>query len=144
MSIRQKGMEQEAAKEKRLIKDLFKSPMKPGQVWCLVDHSWFEQWKRYVHWEGDDDTPDTPRPGPMITSHLIDKHYGARLRSVPYPLEHPLPQMIKIGLKENVDYSVVPKLAFNRFNDWYLHSPPPFHLRHLLPKKTGMGRMQQG
>ncbi|EGD75888.1 hypothetical protein PTSG_11617 [Salpingoeca rosetta] len=60
----------DAQTQKRVVSDLFeKAPaVKLDQTWYLVDHKWFETWKRFA--EGSQKEP----PGPIDNSALFDEH----------------------------------------------------------------------
>jgi hypothetical protein len=80
------------------ILQLENSSLIEGQIWCLLDAKWYQNWKAHCQQESH------PPPGPIDNSHL---------------LLNPASGSLKKGLVFDEDYILLPQAAFNILKDWY-------------------------
>jgi hypothetical protein len=81
-----------------------------GEVWLPIDSRWFKAWKEYTLFEAKD--PDAAarglRPGRIDNSDLLDP-------------EDPI--KLKQGLKEGLDFDLVPYSIWRKLKQWYGGGP---------------------
>ncbi|XP_065576578.1 ubiquitin carboxyl-terminal hydrolase 15-like [Artemia franciscana] len=90
------------------IKQQLNKPLVKGEKWYLVDRKWFDQWKKYVNLDGQDesDTQEIYNPGPLDNSSILGKSGN-----------------LKPKLSEKEDYEVVPESVWNYFNQTFGRMP---------------------
>ncbi|XP_065584327.1 ubiquitin carboxyl-terminal hydrolase 15-like [Artemia franciscana] len=90
------------------IKQQLNKPLVKGEKWYLVDRKWFDQWKKYVNLDGQDesDTQEIYNPGPFDNSSILGKSGN-----------------LKPKLSEKEDYEVVPESVWNYFNQTFGRMP---------------------
>lgn len=93
--------------QKTIIKDLMdNTKMKEGQEWYVVEFKWYQVWKFYVNYDGDNQGGS--RPEPIDNTPL---------------LEQPNTDKLRMGLREEYDYVVVPKVVWEKWQTWYGGGP---------------------
>ncbi|CAN8017254.1 unnamed protein product [Ixodes persulcatus] len=97
--------------QKNDISNLLKKPLKPDDIWYLVDNKWFKQWKKYVGydtWDVCGIGEQTTHPGPIDNSPLLKEDNSGETK------DH---------LIDELDYVLLPQEAWDKMVSWYGLTP---------------------
>jgi hypothetical protein len=56
--------------QKELIKKIIKKDLVEGDIWYLIDSSWFNNWKKYINFDDEESKETNEFPGPIDNSSL--------------------------------------------------------------------------
>jgi hypothetical protein len=95
-----------AEEEKKGIKGLLdNAKLKLGTEWYVVNYKWWQLWKFYVHYDSEVTAEDDhPRPDIINNVELLEDPSN--------------PNKLKQGLREEYDYTVVPKEVWTKLKAW--------------------------
>ncbi|XP_078151935.1 ubiquitin carboxyl-terminal hydrolase 9-like [Carex rostrata] len=104
--------------EKEIVVGLIKeadSNMKDGDLYYLISHSWWMNWKSYVGFGisaaiTENGTHNDPRPGEIDNSKLVSEGTSNGLE-------------LQRNLQEDFDYTLVPHEVWIRLHEWYKGGP---------------------
>ena len=91
--------------QKREIHSLLSRVFVNGEAWYLIHIRWFKQWKSYVgydDWNKSQAGNEANKPGPIDNTSLLDCNGNLEKKQV-----------------YEIDYKLVPALAWNKFLSWY-------------------------
>eukprot|EP00537_Pseudo-nitzschia_pungens_P004203 CAMPEP_0172355724 /NCGR_PEP_ID=MMETSP1060-20121228/128_1 /TAXON_ID=37318 /ORGANISM="Pseudo-nitzschia pungens, Strain cf. cingulata" /LENGTH=2200 /DNA_ID=CAMNT_0013075555 /DNA_START=614 /DNA_END=7216 /DNA_ORIENTATION=+ len=115
-----------------------------GVMYC-IDKKWWDDWEAYVGWSwaGDSNTLNSPqfirdsqnitkkRPGELSTEILLDRHDDVVVAGTLGSYE-----LMKSGLRKDIDYVLVPPLVWDVLFEMYAGGPPlPRMVRAPEPKE---------
>jgi flagellar biosynthesis GTPase FlhF len=91
--------------QKAIMKKLesTRTGLREGDIWYLVDLQWFTNWKRHVKYDWVYDVT-VSQPGEIDNSHLLIEETD----------------MLKPGLFENQDFTVLPAKEWKKLVSWYV------------------------
>ena len=89
-------------KEKELYKDAATRKLQVGQVWYVIDKSWYQKWCDYIGVSSSLEFVSSTPPGKINNKNLLDSN-----------------GMLKNETMETIDYNLVPQDLFELLQQEY-------------------------
>ena len=109
------GSSLEKERERAEIKRVDREPMKPGEIFCLIDASWLRQWKAFVRYDPSPlSKQPSLKPGPIDNTGLVD-HIKDRTNTLP---SSPTVPSLKPRLYLGHELFAIPQEMWNLLFEW--------------------------